>query len=473
MTPAFDPTNDGYDIQIFHRLFQSKRCLAIVTAKPLPKLGTMKLYQNYGAIDCSVIARPIQLKLTENELKRLRNFHVVLFKDLVDTWKDFFVCDLEHTYMIAPMDGNAIWWDIVDEFQEMEPVREKSELERMNVDYRPEDWLHRVVCPWYRRHPSLSDERYVVTKILDNLRPNTKFPKNEYASYASYVEDKYQARVMQPKQFLLLVKGVTQKLNRLHPGQGENGKKIASAPRTVILIPELCHNFKFPGDLWLKMTMLPTVLHRVQYLLLAEELRIEINQYVGLDIENYEPRPVMEKMICRPQYYNFEYHIKQTNFSSIITKQGKDESLLRKVPSLLRDQQKLLDICVPSLEKRLRIDILNITESPRGIEQHELLAAITSHSAHDVFDMERLEVLGDAFLKFSVSLYLIHAHPSWHEGFLTYVKCQLVSNRNLCCNAIHKNLPGMIKANIFKPRDDWIPPMVRVDESLAVSYQCS
>lgn len=63
--------------------------------------------------------------------------------------------------------------------------------------------------------------------------------------------------------------------------------------------------------------------------------------------------------------------------------------------------------------------------------------------------MELFEVLGDAFLKFSVSFFLIQKHIDWHEGFLTTIKGQIVGNRNLCYSAIRHKLPGMIKVNQF------------------------
>lgn len=48
------------------------------------------------------------------------------------------------------------------------------------------------------------------------------------------------------------------------------------------LIPELCQRLCFPAVLWLKATCLPTILHRVNYLLLAEELRQKIAKDIGL-----------------------------------------------------------------------------------------------------------------------------------------------------------------------------------------------
>lgn len=77
-------------------------------------------------------------------------------------------------------------------------------------------------------------------------------------------------------------------------------------------------------------------------------------------------------------------------------------------------------------------------------------------------------MLGDAFLKFGVSLYLIQKHSEWQEGSLTSMKGQIVGNRNLCYAAIRLKLPGMIKIHNFSPKHDWQPPMFKVEDQVQV-----
>jgi len=47
--------------------------------------------------------------------------------------------------------------------------------------------------------------------------------------------------------------------------------------------------FDFPSVLWLKATCLPTILHRVTYLLLAEELRQNIAHDIGVGCAELPP----------------------------------------------------------------------------------------------------------------------------------------------------------------------------------------
>ena len=55
------------------------------------------------------------------------------------------------------------------------------------------------------------------------------------------------------------------------------------------LVAELCMRFDFPSVLWLKATCLPTILHRVTYLLLAEELRQNIAHDIGVGCAELPP----------------------------------------------------------------------------------------------------------------------------------------------------------------------------------------
>lgn len=55
------------------------------------------------------------------------------------------------------------------------------------------------------------------------------------------------------------------------------------------LVAELCMRFDFPSVLWLKATCLPTILHRVTYLLLAEELRQNIARDIGVGCTELPP----------------------------------------------------------------------------------------------------------------------------------------------------------------------------------------
>jgi endoribonuclease Dicer len=56
-----------------------------------------------------------------------------------------------------------------------------------------------------------------------------------------------------------------------------------------------------------------------------------------------------------------------------------------------------------------------------GPQLHTIFTALTTSTANDSVDMERLETLGDSFLKLASSLYLF-SNYSLAEGMLTEVK---------------------------------------------------
>lgn len=55
------------------------------------------------------------------------------------------------------------------------------------------------------------------------------------------------------------------------------------------------------------------------------------------------------------------------------------------------------------------------------------LQALTLSNASDGFNLERLEMLGDSFLKHAITTYLFCTYPDAHEGRLSYMRSKKVS----------------------------------------------
>jgi len=62
-----------------------------------------------------------------------------------------------------------------------------------------------------------------------------------------------------------------------------------------------------------------------------------------------------------------------------------------------------------------------------------------------MFNLERLETLGDSYLKFITSLYLYQTFPMLREGQLTAIKGKIIGNRNLFYCGNKRGIPGRIK----------------------------
>ncbi|XP_053622668.1 endoribonuclease Dcr-1 [Plodia interpunctella] len=87
-----------------------------------------------------------------------------------------------------------------------------------------------------------------------------------------------------------------------------------------------------------------------------------------------------------------------------------------------------------------------------------ILQALTMSNANDGINLERLETIGDSFLKFAITAYLYCAHPTVHEGKLSHMRSKQVSNLNLYRLGRNKRLGARMIASKFEPHDNWLPP---------------
>jgi len=94
-----------------------------------------------------------------------------------------------------------------------------------------------------------------------------------------------------------------------------------------------------------------------------------------------------------------------------------------------------------------------------------ILQALTMSNASDGINLERLETVGDSFLKYSITAYLYCMYPSMHEGKLSYLRSTEISNANLYQLGRSKNLGEIMSATKFEPNDNWLAPGYSVAES--------
>ncbi|XP_065369214.1 endoribonuclease Dcr-2 [Calliphora vicina] len=523
----------------------SKSNYAILLNKKLPKLAKMPLFMTQGKLHVKISEQPIECVINNQEqLNELLQFHTMIFKDLLSLWKDFLVVDRrdqENSYLIVPLDEiPSIDWQLIKKFQHLNPCRPYTLAERQNAQYRPQDYLNKVLTKWYGE---IQYETFVVTKVHENLTPMSPFDNKQYRTYAEFYSSRYDMEIVNKKQFLLEVKSLTQRRNFFNNACNKSTDKRKDLNK-IILIPELCHNYKYPADLWLKALFLPTILHRVYYMLHAESLRRRINKYLNLDkyFHNYSPKPliideslkrvidddgnlvkgkehpkkVLLSLPTKKQSSNYQVHpldaddvawkkfLEPVDLSRKLDNTFPVEidyyykfimSLIPEIENLRlneemeysRSQFEMPSIAVTrgqtldrglnqlaikdsTVAAKIEIEMLKRNFEPdhclKSAEQYEFLAAITAARVNDVFDMERYELLGDAFLKFSTSLFLANKYTNWHEGFLTIIKGRMVSNRNLLYCMKETNICQMICASLFNPNVCWVPPLAGLPANL-------
>jgi endoribonuclease Dicer len=75
------------------------------------------------------------------------------------------------------------------------------------------------------------------------------------------------------------------------------------------------------------------------------------------------------------------------------------------------------------------------------------------------YDLERLEVIGDSFLKLAASIRVYCDSPShFHEGKMTHLRMLQVCNRNLFKLGKIKSIPRFVVATKFVAKENWLPP---------------
>lgn len=255
----------------------------------------------------------------------------------------------------------------------------KDKIMMADCSLRAEDIVGRIVTAAH------SGKRFYVDCIRSDMTAENSFPRKEgylgpleYSSYAAYYKQKYGVDLVYKKQPLIRGRGVSYCKNLLsprfeHSEEHEGGLEEATDKTYyVFLPPELCVLHPLPGSLVRGAQRLPSIMRRIESMLLAVQLK---------------------EMIGYP---------------------------------------------VPALK---------------------ILEALTAASCQETFCYERAELLGDAYLKWVVSRYLFLKYPKKHEGQLTRMRQQMVSNMVLYQNALSKELQSYIQADRFSP-SRWAAPGV-------------
>uniref|UniRef100_A0A182MLF3 ribonuclease III n=1 Tax=Anopheles culicifacies TaxID=139723 RepID=A0A182MLF3_9DIPT len=95
-----------------------------------------------------------------------------------------------------------------------------------------------------------------------------------------------------------------------------------------------------------------------------------------------------------------------------------------------------------------------------------ILQALTMSNANDGINLERLETIGDSFLKYAITTYLYCRYDNVHEGKLSHLRSKQVSNLNLYRLGRRKRLGDCMIAAKFEPHDNWLPPCYYVPKNL-------
>lgn len=513
------PKPDSDRLLAFYNLLESNKNFAILSLQKWPKLCDFPLFMNVGEVSINIQQNARKITLSQDQCEQVLAFHSLLFTEAWSLKKEFLVRSYENkenSYYIVPTiidnDKIVIDWDTIKNHKEIPPVKTVPLDSRGNMTVSKDKYLNKIVIPWYR--PKGYMLKYVVTRVCEEQTPMSPFPSDQYSSYSDYFFKRYNQSIVDKNQKLIEVRAISGKNNCLLPrGKYRFGKKRRRDEEDFeeTLVPELCTLLEFPAVYMLKVTLLPSILHRITMLLNAEELRQKIADETGLGVVKlpkgvyWQPLKVDDTALVGDESSNARSTIEVSNMlaDKMVELQPKDctwekeeepidiERNLRNLDLLSvlhyerfakmevspdkidRSNGMILgsgysirsNIIRPPKVEAPEIPILSNKNLVHGPELSSILKALTASSSNDVMNYERLETLGDSFLKFLVSLILFIKFETKDEGKLSNIKGKIIGNRNLYYSGKHLNLGNILKVNDFIP-DDWEVPGFTILESM-------
>ncbi|XP_058793942.1 endoribonuclease Dicer isoform X1 [Phymastichus coffea] len=489
------PSNENRHL-VFYKLLASKNTYGILSTKKLPEIPSFPIFMNVGDL----------------------HFHWLLFNDILQLTKDFMVFDTENkdnSFLIVPVDEKEqINWDIVKRYKSVEHT-----LPAKPIVVKKSEYEHILVVPDYR-----AANEYIVTEVCEYLRAESRFPTADYESYIHYFKDRHGLQIECHDQPMLEVKPITKKINFIKPRKlkaNMSKRKRANITEDFEehMVPELCKKIEFPALYWLKATTLPSIIHRIKQLLVAIDLRDQIAEEACLSLETRKPEKKYEALWIKD---NKDYDIdssKETNLDDttleddeVIVGDPLDIDAVSEVDILSEERshftwmkerepldleryadrvqmidieayyQFMSDVTATDRENLkyqnvVKCDYIFATDEQApalemlvktngyGPSPLDVLESLTAKMSNDMFNYERVETLGDSFLKFAVSLYLFQNYPDSGEGPLSHLKGKLVGNLNLFYCARAKNLPGRMNVEEFSPENNFAVPAFGVENS--------
>ena len=276
-------------------------------------------------------------------------------------------------------------------------------------------------------------EFFEVIDVDENVTPSHEFPDTKFASYAEYFLKKYNMRISNLSQPALECKMVGFGESRLRlitsrfmDTHGVRQQDPSSVQReTENLFAEVTSLYPLPASFLKAIRCLPSMLYRLESFLSVDDLRSEVTLDTGIGR--------LSTTVTDLRGY------RDYGLGRLKTRWDLDDS-----PAVVSCP---CSECSP-----------NRATAIRGPGNALLLQAVTLKSANDSIDNERLETLGDSFLKLATSVFLYCDRPDAYEGRLTSARTRRIGNLNLFRLAKHKKMIGKVISKKFVPKNGWIPP---------------
>eukprot|EP00795_Rhopilema_esculentum_P003123 gene3123-1425_t len=390
-----------------------KKKLGFCTRKRLPKLPAFVIYKRRQKILLSI--REVATRtLEEGSNNCLLYFHFYVLNSIlkyeVNGCDDTCQPDNGLLWTVLKEDGEGI--SIDERFLEsLLHSRDCSQTTNVDLDLCG-NIKDAIVVP---RHRKDEDVVYIVQGICRDVTPLDVFPNKQVAnSYLDYYRNKHNIE-LKPDQHMVEVKSRGKDLNLLQKRFPEKeSSKFLRNKNNIVIPQELCSVHPIPSHLWEQIDWIPVVIHRMTSLLLVKEFQDVLCDEFGLF--SSECSPAIDDCICLKLN---EFHV------------ARDQAMLQSIEkefvgskTVLEENTKGNDDGTgePSSSRRVRQqlknDIGSLSSEPCNFSAGNneslasdfvadivkrrllpppsfLLVALTSIEAGDLFDCEKLAILGD------------------------------------------------------------------------------
>ncbi|KAK3890621.1 hypothetical protein Pcinc_005417, partial [Petrolisthes cinctipes] len=363
-------------------------------------------FHKWGEVEVRV--KPLG-KLTNSSpklLDKIQHFHCLVFQEMLHINPSVleFGYDSSGVY-IAPITKSGSIDEIL--LQNLEGLTTLRPLVDRNAasgvfHYEKSIYEDSIIYPIYDHKAPL----YYVAEVCYDQNPRSQFKqgKKEYDTYEDYYFLRFNLKITNKNQPLLVGKHMVKEFNYLKKQNTTKKKSEKSASDPPRFVPELCCVMRLKASFWWQLTCVPSILHRLNSFGLSQQLSMSLN----------------------PAYCQTEG--------------------VRRIP-IDFDWN---DNVVQNLKDNLAVTLMS--KKGRHIHPAMLLHALTLRQANDNFDLERLEILGDSFLKYVIAECLFLNFQDKHEGWLSNCRVSLVCNKTLYLLGKMKNIPEKIISQNLHPR---------------------
>lgn len=274
----------------------------ILTTKKISKISAFPIFTRSGEVKVSLQLIRENVTLDEDQLAKVNNFINYTFTNVLRLRKYLMLFDpeaIENSFFVVPVTRESgdidVDWKFLQLIQQNINTTPQyvTDEDRGSRSFDHHKFKDAVVMPWYRNQDQ--PQYFYVAEICYHLTPESSFPGENYTTFREYYFKKYNIEIQNKKQPLLDVDHTSARLNFLTP-RYVNRKGVAlptsseetkrakreNLEQKQILVPELCTVHPFPASLWRAAVCLPCVLYRINALLLADEIRMEVSADLGL-----------------------------------------------------------------------------------------------------------------------------------------------------------------------------------------------